>query len=172
MHTVHLFVLGHANTFVNHILTHHFHSLSLQDEHLKKIVGSLHPTLANACLAHISPDTEKIRSIDWTAIAAHLRLTKMDRLKTNPNTYCRKSAECMRRFVKLSGAAKGGAEKLGASKGPWTEEEDEKVRELVGLYGPKRWSQIAAELPGELMIAPRGPWVKEVKKTFDATGSY
>lgn len=58
----------------------------------------------------------------------------------------------MRRFIKLSGAAKGGAEKLGASKGPWTEEEDEKVRELVALYGPKRWSQIASELPGECRI--------------------
>ena len=34
------------------------------------------------------------------------------------------------------------------SKGPWTEEEDRKVVELVGKYGPKKWSQIASELPG------------------------
>ncbi|KAL7493606.1 hypothetical protein ACHAWT_003221 [Skeletonema menzelii] len=32
------------------------------------------------------------------------------------------------------------------SKGPWTEEEDRKVVELVGKYGPKKWSIIAEEL--------------------------
>ena len=63
----------------------------------------------------------------------------------------RKSPECMRRYTKLSGAAKGGAEKAGAFKGPWTDEEDKKVVELVGLYGPRRWSQIALELNGELL---------------------
>jgi myb proto-oncogene protein len=55
----------------------------------------------------------------------------------------------MRRYTKLRGAAKGGAEKAGASKGPWTDEEDQKVIELVQRHGPKRWSQIASELPGE-----------------------
>eukprot|EP00804_Cyclotella_cryptica_P005965 CCRYP_000220-RB/>CCRYP_000220-RB protein AED:0.08 eAED:0.08 QI:138/1/1/1/0.75/0.8/5/147/841 len=140
-----------------------------EDENLKKIVGTLHPTLKDACLAHISPDSDKIRSIDWSAIASHHRLTKLERLKINPNTYCRKPAECMRRFIKLSGAAKGGAEKLGASKGPWTEEEDEKVRELVALYGPKRWSQIASELPGRIGKQCRERWHNhlnpEIKKS-------
>lgn len=56
----------------------------------------------------------------------------------------------MRRFIKLSGAAKGGAEKLGANKGPWTEAEDQKVRDLVAMHGPKKWTQIANQLPGEL----------------------
>ena len=55
----------------------------------------------------------------------------------------------MRRYTKLRGAAKGGAEKAGASKGPWTKEEDRRVIELVKKHGPKRWSQIASELPGE-----------------------
>ena len=55
----------------------------------------------------------------------------------------------MRRYTKLRGAAKGGAEKAGASKGPWTKEEDHRVIELVKKHGPKRWSQIASELPGE-----------------------
>ena len=35
------------------------------------------------------------------------------------------------------------------SKGPWSAEEDQKVVDLVGKYGPKKWSQIANELPGE-----------------------
>ena len=55
----------------------------------------------------------------------------------------------MRRYTKLRGAAKSGAEKSGASKGPWTKEEDRKVIALVQQHGPKRWSQIASELPGE-----------------------
>ena len=55
----------------------------------------------------------------------------------------------MRRYTKLRGAAKGGAEKAGASKGPWTDEEDRKVIELVQTHGPKKWSQIASELPGK-----------------------
>lgn len=70
----------------------------------------------------------------------------------NPNTYVRKAPECMRRYTKLSGAARGGVEKAGANKGPWTEEEDQKVIELVGLYGPRKWSQIASELPGMLEV--------------------
>ena len=35
------------------------------------------------------------------------------------------------------------------SKGPWSAEEDQKVVDLVAKYGPKKWSQIATELPGE-----------------------
>ena len=82
--------------------------------------------------------------------------TSIDAGSSNPsktfvtNAYVRKDAECMRRYTKLRGAAKGGAEKAGAVKGPWTEEEDRKVFELVQRHGPKRWSQIAGELPGEL----------------------
>lgn len=59
----------------------------------------------------------------------------------------------MRRYTKLRGAAKGGAEKAGASKGPWTKEEDRRVMELVAKHGPKRWSQIASELPGEWLFS-------------------
>lgn len=120
-----------------------------QDDDLKRIVAAQHPNLKDACDPEVSPDPDKIKNIDWTAIAAHHRLTKMERLKTHPNTYCRKAAECMRRFIKLSGAAKGGAEKLGANKGPWTEAEDQKVRDLVAIHGPKKWTQIAQQLPGE-----------------------
>jgi hypothetical protein len=38
------------------------------------------------------------------------------------------------------------------SKGPWSAEEDQKVVDLVGKYGPKKWSQIANELPGEFFV--------------------
>lgn len=35
-------------------------------------------------------------------------------------------------------------------KGPWSAEEDAKVKELVAKYGPKKWSQIAQYLPGRI----------------------
>ena len=107
----------------------------------------LHPSIASA--TQIQP--EQIRDIHWTTVSDRLHASKVEGLKpnTNSNPYTRKSAECMRRYTKLRGAAKGGAEKAGASKGPWTDEEDLKVVELVQRHGPKRWSQIASELPGE-----------------------
>jgi len=35
-------------------------------------------------------------------------------------------------------------------KGPWTEEEDKKVIELVEKYGAEKWSFIASFLPGRI----------------------
>jgi len=35
-------------------------------------------------------------------------------------------------------------------KGPWTEEEDKKVIELVEKYSPEKWSYIASFLPGRI----------------------
>ena len=59
-------------------------------------------------------------------------------------------------------------------KGAWTQEEDETVIRLVGLYGPARWAAIASNLPGRngkqcrdrwhQQLDPnikRGPWTEE-----------
>ena len=118
---------------------------------------NLHPRIAS--VPQIQPD--QIRDIHWPSVSSRLHASKTRKKNsaangaakpsagTNAsNAYVRKPAECMRRYTKLRGAAKGGAEKAGASKGPWTEEEDRKVVELVGRFGPKKWSQIASELPG------------------------
>jgi hypothetical protein len=43
-------------------------------------------------------------------------------------------------------------------KGPWTAEEDRKVVELVGRLGAKKWSQIAANLPGRIGKQCRERW--------------
>lgn len=43
-------------------------------------------------------------------------------------------------------------------KGPWTKEEDEKVVELVKLYGPKRWTLIARHLKGRIGKQCRERW--------------
>ncbi len=121
-----------------------------QDDQLREIVKILHPKIGKQ--STIQP--EQIRDIHWTTVSDQLHTIKTRRLSASHtkypnNSYVRKPAECMRRYTKLRGAAKGGAEKAGASKGPWTAAEDRKVVELVGLHGPKRWSQIASELPGE-----------------------
>jgi hypothetical protein len=43
-------------------------------------------------------------------------------------------------------------------KGPWTEQEDKQVMELVAKHGAKRWSVIAAELPGRIGKQCRERW--------------
>lgn len=43
-------------------------------------------------------------------------------------------------------------------KGPWTEEEDRKVVELVAVYGPKKWTQIATHLDGRIGKQCRERW--------------
>jgi len=43
-------------------------------------------------------------------------------------------------------------------KGPWTKEEDEKLKELVDIYGPKKWSVIAQHFPGRIGKQCRERW--------------
>ena len=43
-------------------------------------------------------------------------------------------------------------------KGPWTAEEDKKVRELVAQFGAKKWSVIASHLPGRIGKQCRERW--------------
>ncbi|OVA16504.1 SANT/Myb domain [Macleaya cordata] len=43
-------------------------------------------------------------------------------------------------------------------KGPWTQEEDDKIIELVSRYGPAKWSVIAKSLPGRIGKQCRERW--------------
>ncbi|XP_059305589.1 transcription factor MYB3R-5 [Lycium ferocissimum] len=43
-------------------------------------------------------------------------------------------------------------------KGPWTQEEDDKIIELVAKYGPIKWSVIAKALPGRIGKQCRERW--------------
>eukprot|EP00543_Licmophora_paradoxa_P000290 CAMPEP_0202455208 /NCGR_PEP_ID=MMETSP1360-20130828/12796_1 /ASSEMBLY_ACC=CAM_ASM_000848 /TAXON_ID=515479 /ORGANISM="Licmophora paradoxa, Strain CCMP2313" /LENGTH=670 /DNA_ID=CAMNT_0049074741 /DNA_START=268 /DNA_END=2280 /DNA_ORIENTATION=+ len=86
---------------------------------------------------------DKARDVDWAKVATRLGTS-------------RKSAECMRRYNKINGIR--GAEKAAAIKGPWTNEEDQKIIALVKANGAKRWSQIAAELPGRIGKQCRERW--------------
>uniref|UniRef100_A0A2P2M1R1 Transcriptional activator Myb n=1 Tax=Rhizophora mucronata TaxID=61149 RepID=A0A2P2M1R1_RHIMU len=43
-------------------------------------------------------------------------------------------------------------------KGPWTQEEDDKIVELVAKYGPTKWAVIAKSLPGRIGKQCRERW--------------
>lgn len=48
--------------------------------------------------------------------------------------------------------------KVCTRKGPWTEDEDRKVVELVAQYGPKKWTLIATHLEGRIGKQCRERW--------------
>jgi hypothetical protein len=79
-------------------------------------------------------EKDKIRDLDWAKVAVKVG---------NGRT----SAECLRRYNKVIGTRT--TEPVSALKGPWTADEDAKLMSLVRENGPRKWSQIAAELPGE-----------------------
>ena len=128
--------------------TSYAHITKIQDEQLHEIVKTLHPIIG----ASLTVKSEQIHDIQWATVAESLKDSKVGDGIINRNSkiasYVRKPAECMRRYSKLRGASASGA----SNKGPWTKEEDQKVLELVAKQGPKRWSQIASELPGQLFI--------------------
>ena len=62
----------------------------------------------------------------------------------------RTEVQCLHRWQKVLDPA--------LLKGPWAAEEDAKVLELVRLHGAKKWSTIAAELPGRIGKQCRERW--------------
>ncbi|KAL0484549.1 hypothetical protein AKO1_011597 [Acrasis kona] len=51
-----------------------------------------------------------------------------------------------------------GSDGLAHVKGAWSDEEDQKLKDLVKKYGPKRWSVIAEKLPGRIGKQCRERW--------------
>jgi myb proto-oncogene protein len=58
--------------------------------------------------------------------------------------------QCLHRWTKVLNPS--------LTKGPWTEQEDQTVIELVGRIGAKKWSQIAQQLPGRIGKQCRERW--------------
>eukprot|EP01038_Epipyxis_sp_PR26KG_P008280 gene8280-11209_t len=58
--------------------------------------------------------------------------------------------QCLHRWTKVLNPS--------LMKGPWTEQEDQKVVELVTKHGPKKWSLIAQQLPGRIGKQCRERW--------------
>jgi len=79
---------------------------------------------------------EELGAKNWKQISSNL-----------PN---RTEVQCLHRWNKVL--------KPTLVKGPWTEEEDKKVMELVGQYGAKKWSLIANQLPGRIGKQCRERW--------------
>lgn len=79
---------------------------------------------------------QKLGTTDWKYIANHI-----------PN---HSEHQCQHRWFKVLDPE--------LIKGPWTREEDEKVIELVNLYGNKQWAMVAKHLKGRLGKQCRERW--------------
>ncbi|GAB2295753.1 Transcription factor myb3r-5 [Dionaea muscipula] len=62
----------------------------------------------------------------------------------------RSEVQCLHRWQKVLNPA--------LVKGPWTQEEDDKIVELVAKFGPTKWSLIAKSLPGRIGKQCRERW--------------
>ncbi|GMH62807.1 hypothetical protein TrST_g12877 [Triparma strigata] len=70
----------------------------------------------------------------------------------------RTDVQCLHRWQKVL--------RPGLVKGPWTPEEDELVKDLVGKYGQKKWSFIAKQLKGRLGKQCRERWYNHLNPTI------
>jgi hypothetical protein len=141
--------------------------LVLQDQRLQNIVEDLYGSDDGYDHSDSATKTkngstakDKARDVDWALVAGKV-------------SNGRKSAECMRRYNKIAGTR--GAGQAGALKGPWTEDEDRKVISLVMTHGAKKWSQIAAELPGKdtcLLYSDHRVCTLKVSYTFPGITSH
>jgi hypothetical protein len=66
----------------------------------------------------------------------------------------RKESTCQRRWNKVI--------KPSLVKGPWTEDEDEKLLVLIAKHGAKRWNVAATELPGRTGKSCRDRWLNHL----------
>ena len=73
---------------------------------------------------------------NWKAIAHHLK--------------GKTEVQCLHRWTKVLNPT--------LTKGPWTDEEDRKVVDLVAKFGAKKWSLIAQHLPGRIGKQCRERW--------------
>ncbi len=73
----------------------------------------------------------------------------------------RTDVQCLHRWQKVL--------KPGLIKGPWTPEEDDLVRQLVGVHGTKKWSMIAQNLEGRLGKQCRERWYNHLDPAIKRT---
>jgi hypothetical protein len=83
-------------------------------------------------------------TIDWKAVASQQPIH-------------RTQTQCFHRWQKLT-SRRTSTSSSDITKGPWTEEEDKLVVQLVKTHGAKRWSLIAGELPGRVGKQCRERW--------------
>jgi len=80
---------------------------------------------------------------DWAAVSRHML-----------PSHCHRSAgACASRWLTV---------KDNVVKGPWLSEEDQLLRDLVGSMGAKKWSTIAASIPGRVGKQCRERWLNHL----------
>jgi len=114
-----------------------------EDEALKRFVSKHVSAIPGVRIS------ERLVKLDWGSVA-HM-------LNTNKS-----KSQCMQRYNFLNeqsgGVLKKRVSEGVSSKGPWTEDEDQRLACLVQTYGPKKWSNIAAKLPGRIGKQCRERW--------------
>ena len=69
--------------------------------------------------------------------------------------------QCLHRWTKVLNP--------NVTKGPWTQEEDHRVVELVAIHGAKKWSVIANHLPGRIGKQCRERWHNHLNPDINKT---
>ena len=105
------------------------------DDMLRAMAGEQASTTNNSSTTTTNNENSTTNTTDWAAVAAKLGNNKT-------------ADQCQQRWAKLSDAIKG----------PWTEDEDAKVVQLVKELGAKQWSKIASHLPGRIGKQCRERW--------------
>ncbi|RCV41740.1 hypothetical protein SETIT_9G160300v2 [Setaria italica] len=52
-------------------------------------------------------------------------------------------------------------------RGPWTEEEDETLKEMVKVYGERKWAAVSQHLPGRIGKQCRERWTNHLRPDID-----
>jgi len=82
-------------------------------------------------------------------------LTVIASSTTNTNSSKKKKKSTKKKTSRSSGSRRTDPSHV---KGAWSDAEDQKLRDLVELYGPKRWSLISQQLPGRIGKQCRERW--------------
>lgn len=98
---------------------------------------------------------QKFNGKNWKGVAAQL-----------PG---RSDVQCLHRWQKVLNPE--------LTKGPWSQEEDDRLSRLVASFGAKSWSKIASQMPGRIgkqcrerwfnhldPVVKKGPWTDEEDK--------
>eukprot|EP00980_Cylindrotheca_fusiformis_P019074 scaffold6433_cov125-Cylindrotheca_fusiformis.AAC.16 len=104
-----------------------------EDKKLKQLVST-----RKKCTKKSS--AEALQPYDWEKIASGFGSGDFDR----------DANQCKERYNYLNSNQIG--------KGPWSTQEDKKIVTMVKTHGPKKWSQIAAQLPGRTGKQCRERW--------------
>jgi len=133
-----------------------------ENEHLDSQGSSRTESPFESCHGTADESSEYCDS-DSSSIMSQLS-RKKKQTKTQPKKKAKPSTSTTMTTTKKSNTRKRKQSELTGSdgfahvKGAWSDEEDQKLKDLVKKYGPKRWSVIAEKLPGRIGKQCRERW--------------